>query len=71
VERGVVSVAVMSALANIIWALSGMAGPTVGGAFAERAGDRWAFAALATVSVVAVVLVLRTNRKEPAEGLPH
>jgi len=61
VERGAVTVAVMSALANIIWALSGMAGPTVGGAFAEWAGDRWAFAVLSAVSVVVVVVVVRSN----------
>ena len=70
VERGVVTVAVMSALANIIWALAGMAGPTVGGAFADWAGDRWAFAILAAVSVVVVIVVLRTNRSKPAEQLP-
>lgn len=57
VERGAVSVAVMSALVNIIWALSGMLGPTVGGAFAEWAGDRLAFGILALVSALVVVLV--------------
>jgi DHA1 family inner membrane transport protein len=62
VERGAVTVAVMSALANIIWALSGMAGPTVGGAFAEWAGDRWAFAVLSAVAVVVVVVVVHSNR---------
>lgn len=40
VRLGAVTVAVMSALTNIIWAVSGMVGPTVGGAFAEWAGDR-------------------------------
>jgi MFS family permease len=67
VERGAVTVAVMSALANIIWALSGMAGPTVGGAFAEWAGDRWAFAVLSAVSVVVVVVVVRSNRTPQTE----
>ena len=59
VRRGHVTVALMSALANIIWALSGMAGPTVGGAFAEWAGDRMAFAVLALVCVGVAVLVGR------------
>jgi predicted MFS family arabinose efflux permease len=65
VGRGVVSVAVMSAMANIIWALSGIAGPTVGGAFAGWAGDQVAFGLLALVSVVVAGLVLWVNRKEP------
>lgn len=62
VERGAVTVAVMSALANIIWALSGMAGPTVGGAFAEWAGDQAAFAVLALVSALVAVDVVRRAR---------
>jgi MFS family permease len=66
VERGAVTVAVMSALANIIWALSGMAGPTVGGVFAEWAGDQIAFAVLALVSAAMVFAVLRVNRGESA-----
>ncbi|HEX5018703.1 MAG TPA: MFS transporter [Actinomycetes bacterium] len=59
VQRGAVTVAVMSALANIIWALSGMLGPTVGGAFAEWAGDKVAFGVLALVSAVVVPVLLR------------
>jgi DHA1 family inner membrane transport protein len=66
VERGAVTVAVMSALANIVWALSGMAGPTVGGAFAEWAGDRAAFAVLALVCVVVAVTVSRRARRPAA-----
>ena len=62
VARGAVTVAVMSALANIIWALSGMAGPTVGGAFAEWAGDGPAFAVLALVSVVVTGIVSRRSK---------
>ena len=62
VARGAVTVAVMSALANIIWAVSGMAGPTVGGAFAEWAGDQVAFGVLALVAAVVVVVVIRINR---------
>ena len=62
VERGVVTVAVMSALANIIWALSGLVGPTVGGAFAEWAGDRLAFAVLALVCAGVALVVGRQAR---------
>jgi hypothetical protein len=62
VARGAITVAVMSALANIIWALSGMAGPTVGGAFAEWAGDGPAFGVLAAVAAVVAVIVSRRSR---------
>lgn len=62
VGRGALSVAVMSGLANIIWALSGMAGPTVGGAFADWAGDQVAFAVLALIAAVMVIVVVRVNR---------
>jgi DHA1 family inner membrane transport protein len=70
VERGAVTVAVMSALANIIWALAGMAGPTVGGAFAEWAGDRIAFAVLGLVAAAMAYAVFRVNR-EPLSTQPH
>lgn len=66
VERGAVTVAVMSALANIIWALSGMLGPTVGGAFAEFAGDQMAFAVLALGAAVVALVLLRYGRPERA-----
>ena len=55
----------MSAMANIIWAISGISGPTVGGAFAEWAGDQVAFGVLAAVSFVVAGLVLWVNRREP------
>jgi MFS family permease len=59
VERGVVSVAVMSAMANMIWALTGLVGPLLGGATAQAAGDQVAFAGLAAVCVLVTVLVGR------------
>jgi MFS family permease len=75
VTRGAVTVAVMSALANIIWALSGMAGPTVGGAFAEVAGDRAAFAVLALACVLVIAMIMRgrvSDRASKQEGRsPH
>ena len=63
VERGAVTVAVMSALSNIVWASSGMLGPTVGGAFSQWAGDQWAFAVLTVICVVVAVLVARVARR--------
>jgi MFS family permease len=68
VARGAVTVAVMSALANIIWALSGMLGPTVGGAFAELAGDQMAFAVLAVGAGLVVVVLLKYGRPERASA---
>lgn len=59
VRRGAVTVALMSALANIIWALSGIVGPTIGGAFAEWAGDQVAFAVLAAISLLVALVVGR------------
>jgi MFS family permease len=61
VERGHVTVAVMSALSNIVWALSGMLGPVLGGVFAEWAGDRVAFGLLAGLCVLVAVAVGRTH----------
>lgn len=69
VARGAVTVAVMSALANVIWALSGMAGPTVGGAFAEWAGDGPAFGVLALVAMLVAVWVAR--QRASAETSPR
>jgi MFS family permease len=59
VARGAVTVAVMSALANIIWALSGLLGPVAGGASAQVFGDRAAFVILTLVCVVTAVVVDR------------
>ncbi len=63
VERGAVTVAVMSALSNIVWASSGMLGPTVGGTFSEWAGDQWAFAVLTVICLVVAVVVARVARR--------
>lgn len=66
VERGRVTVAVMSALVNIVWALGGLAGPTLGGAFTDWAGDQIAFAALTVIAVVVAVLVTRQHSRPAA-----
>lgn len=61
VERGKVTVPVMSALSNIVWALSGILGPVMGGAFAEWAGDQVAFGVLAGLCVVVALAVGRAH----------
>jgi MFS family permease len=61
VERGRVTVPVMSALSNIVWALSGILGPVIGGAFAEWAGDQVAFGVLAGLCVVVALAVGRAH----------
>jgi MFS family permease len=67
VERGRVTVPVMSALSNIVWALSGIAGPVVGGVFAEWAGDQVAFGVLAGLCVVVALAVGRAHVRTRAE----
>jgi MFS family permease len=62
VARGAVTVAVMSALSSIIWATSGLVGPTAGGAFSEWAGDQAAFGVLTVVCVLVAVVVARQAR---------
>ena len=61
VERGRVTVPVMSALSNIVWALSGILGPVLGGAFSEWAGDQVAFGVLAGLCVVVALAVGRAH----------
>lgn len=61
VERGRVTVPVMSALSNIVWALSGILGPVIGGAFSEWAGDQVAFGVLAGLCVVVALAVGRAH----------
>lgn len=67
VERGKVTVPVMSALSNIVWALSGILGPVMGGAFAEWAGDRVAFGVLAGLCVVVALAVGRAHVRSRAD----
>lgn len=59
VARGRVTVGVITALANVIWAVSGLVGPIVGGAFSQSVGDQAAFAVLALVCVVVAMAVGR------------
>ncbi len=67
VERGKVTVPVMSALSNIVWALSGILGPVMGGAFAEWAGDQVAFGVLAGLCVVVALAVGRAHVRSRAD----
>ena len=67
VERGRVTVPVMSALSNIVWALSGILGPVIGGAFSEWAGDQVAFGVLAGLCVVVAVAVGRAHVRSRAD----
>jgi MFS family permease len=49
-KQGGFSVAVVGVLLNVMWALAGLFGPTVGGAIAGSSNDRIAFAFLAIVA---------------------
>jgi MFS family permease len=52
-RQGGFSVAVVGALLNIVWAISGIIGPIFGGSVSGSAGDRVVFGALAVIGVVA------------------
>ena len=62
VGRGRVTVAVMSALCSMVWAISGIVGPALGGLSAQSAGDQVAFGLLATVCVVVTLVIARQSR---------
>jgi predicted MFS family arabinose efflux permease len=57
--EGGFSVAVVGALLNVVWAGSGLLGPTVGGVVAETVGDRLWFAALAAGGLAAATWMWR------------
>jgi MFS family permease len=66
VERGTVTVGVMSALANIIWSICGLLGPTLGGISTQAIGDQAAFGLLASVALLMALLIYRQrNRPRP------
>ena len=62
VERGAVTVGVMSALANIIWSISGLLGPTLGGLSTQAIGDQAAFGLLASVALLMAFLIYRQGK---------
>jgi MFS family permease len=62
VERGAVTVGVMSALANIIWSISGLLGPTLGGISTQAIGDQAAFGLLASIALLMSFLIYRQGK---------
>ena len=50
-KRGGFSVAVVGALLNMVWASSGIIGPSIGGALSERVGDQVVFAFLSLLGL--------------------
>ena len=63
VERGTVTVGVMSALANIIWSICGLLGPLLGGLSTQAIGDQAAFGLLASVALLMSWLIYRQRNK--------
>lgn len=61
-RTGGFSVAVVGALLNIVWAVSGILGPIVGGSISEGAGDRVVFGVLAVMAACAGVWMWRRSR---------
>jgi len=51
-REGGFSVAVVGALLNVVWAASGIVGPSIGGSLSGSIGDTAVFLLLAAVSVV-------------------
>ena len=67
VARGRVTVGVITALTNVLWAVAGLVGPVVGGAFSQRVGDQAAFGVLAAgCLVVTLAVASRRSTPEPA-----
>jgi DHA1 family inner membrane transport protein len=66
--HGAFNVAVVGALINLVWAVSGLLGPTVGGAAAQLADDRVWFLGLAACGFGAAAWMWR--RRERAKGAP-
>ncbi len=64
-----VSVALVGGLLNVAWALSGLAGPTLGGIVAEAVGDRLTFLLLGMISAGAAWWMWRVRRRLP--GVVH
>jgi len=58
-REGGFSVAVVGALLNIVWAISGIVGPIFGGSISQAAGDHVVFGGLAAVGVCAAAWMWR------------
>ena len=59
----------MSALANIIWSISGLLGPMLGGLSTQAIGDQAAFGLLASVALLMAFLIYRLRNKPRPEPL--
>ena len=67
-RRGHFSVALVGALLNMVWAVSGLIGPATGGAVTQAFGDQAAFFALTVVAVgSAAWMWLRRDRRSRRE----
>ncbi|MGZ4154501.1 MAG: MFS transporter [Actinomycetota bacterium] len=64
--QGAFSVAVVGALINLVWAVSGLVGPTVGGAAAQLVDDRVWFIGLAVCGFAAAAWMWRRRGSAPS-----
>ncbi|MGZ4148301.1 MAG: hypothetical protein ACXVPL_11430, partial [Actinomycetota bacterium] len=64
--QGAFSVAVVGALINLVWAVSGLLGPTIGGAAAQLADDRVWFIGLAVCGFAAAAWMWRRRGSAPS-----
>ncbi len=68
-ERGF-NVAVVGALLTLVWAVSGLIGPALGGAIAQRVGDQRWFLLLAVFGLASAVWMWVGRDRVPSEGVP-
>ena len=61
-SEGGFSVAVVGALLNIVWAISGIVGPSLGGSISEGAGDQVVFGALAAIGLAGAAWMWRRRK---------
>jgi MFS family permease len=61
-SEGGFSVAVVGALLNIVWAISGIIGPSLGGSISEGAGDQVVFGALAAIGLAGAAWMWRRRK---------
>ena len=67
-ERGF-NVAVVGALLTLVWAVSGLIGPALGGAVAQRLGDQRWFLLLAIFGLATALWMWARRDRVPSEGL--
>ncbi len=64
-SEGGFSVAVVGALLNIVWAISGIVGPTLGGSISEGSSDQVVFGALAVIGLAGAAWMWRRRKAVP------